>query len=775
MNNSKLNYQLLSHSDKNLGKLNTNIKYYNNEGVLMAWKDLTQPEKDKIKEQEQLNEKFKQKIYNDNKKIHALEQIIDKVPIKNEKLGATYFESDKHQIVSNEAINQFSNAVISLIIEGNVKIDNSSTGTEIIETRTNKPLQAQELPSAAIIRRPNNRTLVLPIPEKAQKAHQEKFNQKMRLLLQNLNIFNVSDNDIGNLLLQSLKNPIKNINEVPVKGRLSLNLDSSSNLNETLVFNGIFNTQIHSMSLKSISKGAFGKTYQVENFTSNNPDLNIFMRDNVVIKILNNKMRNGSTLTRKSFYTEQFIINTQIAGFLQEYIAKFFQYGLIGHCSKLEEMTLEKITDINNKKKCNEPIDDGCFMYILMEKGSIDLLNYLPKITYSPKKNSLIKITMVKQLLFGMNKIHELGITHRDIKPDNILCFLYNKDNDLITKRNQTDEPVKYVFKYIDFGLMHSISKYLCSSTEFTISGTSKYQPPDILIHQLMMNTIKNTTSKDLLNLYIEFGNINKIVPNKLSGAKNYKVLDYWALGITFLQIISPGLFNEYIKILTEFTQLTEELKLSLNNDNETNVIEIRKRIINHRILLLSNIIKNKSSKSPTNLIEFLKQQADIPPLFIGTYDKEISLLNANIPGFQDIFENKLLAIDPNKREIIPQEFNTFEEKESRGILQQVLKLPPLKCVVFDFDECLMEEHIYRKYKDKKDEIENTGVVLTKMDYIKEIKPDLSHFGLKEDILPLFQLLKAKNIKIVIASFGVRELIEHYLNFLSKESLKKKD
>ena len=74
----------------------------------------------------------------------------------------------------------------------------------------------------------------------------EKFNQKMRLLLQNLNIFNVSDNDIGNLLLQSLKNPIKNINEVPVKGRLSLNLDSSSNLNETLVFNGIFNIKMPS-------------------------------------------------------------------------------------------------------------------------------------------------------------------------------------------------------------------------------------------------------------------------------------------------------------------------------------------------------------------------------------------------------------------------------------------------------------------------------------------------------------------------------------------------
>lgn len=102
-------------------------------------------------------------------------------------------------------------------------------------------------------------------------------------------------------------------------------------------------------------------------------------------------------------------------------------------------------------------------LYIIMEYVPCgDLQNYLSKHTYLPEAESKI---MSRQVLEALRYLHSKQITHRDIKPDNILIASY--------------EP--FTVKLSDFGL----SKVVNSNQTFlkTFCGTLLYCAPEVFPH----------------------------------------------------------------------------------------------------------------------------------------------------------------------------------------------------------------------------------------------------------------------------------------------------
>lgn len=128
---------------------------------------------------------------------------------------------------------------------------------------------------------------------------------------------------------------------------------------------------------------------------------------------------------------------------------------------------------------------------------------------------------IIEHLIVGLNYLHENGVVHRDIKPDNIVF-----DNNLP--------------KYVDFGSARLLTDL---PGLYRLSGTPYYQSPEFLdLREIQYN----------LNDMIKYG--FRLCPsdyqNLLEESKKDLVLksqsnDIWALGVTFYQIVNNHLpFN---------------------------------------------------------------------------------------------------------------------------------------------------------------------------------------------------------------------------------------
>mmetsp|Transcript_45620 Transcript_45620/g.109259 ORF Transcript_45620/g.109259 Transcript_45620/m.109259 type:complete len:471 (+) Transcript_45620:42-1454(+) len=102
---------------------------------------------------------------------------------------------------------------------------------------------------------------------------------------------------------------------------------------------------------------------------------------------------------------------------------------------------------------------EGPLSYIVMERCDVTLLQALER---SPEltENTLVRI--IREMLQGMHNVHQLGVVHRDIKPDNFLC---------------TGED--FTVKLCDFGLAEVLSS---PSTELKgVYGTAPFMSPEML------------------------------------------------------------------------------------------------------------------------------------------------------------------------------------------------------------------------------------------------------------------------------------------------------
>lgn len=127
-------------------------------------------------------------------------------------------------------------------------------------------------------------------------------------------------------------------------------------------------------------------------------------------------------------------------------------------------------------------------------------------------------VTLIENLKDGLIEIHKLGVSHRDIKPDNIMI-----------------NPNNLKIKYIDFGL----SCHLESCYETNGVGTPMYMAPELLIS----------------------GYDQTKIPRRLF---DWFKADYWSLGMIILELGMRQPFLEYFMMkLMERDNPEEELSMA--------------------------------------------------------------------------------------------------------------------------------------------------------------------------------------------------------------------
>ena len=103
---------------------------------------------------------------------------------------------------------------------------------------------------------------------------------------------------------------------------------------------------------------------------------------------------------------------------------------------------------------------DGEVPFIVMELASISLKNYLDNnkdITHEQR------VSIIRDMLSGLESVHEAQCTHRDMKPENVLGFPDDKS------------PTGYRFKISDFGLVAAPSHAETTLTMTGMAGGSTY------------------------------------------------------------------------------------------------------------------------------------------------------------------------------------------------------------------------------------------------------------------------------------------------------------
>ncbi|KAG4089210.1 kinase-like protein [Neocallimastix lanati (nom. inval.)] len=140
------------------------------------------------------------------------------------------------------------------------------------------------------------------------------------------------------------------------------------------------------------------------------------------------------------------------------------------------EIEILKRIDHQNIIKFYECISEDEKIYIvteLMNGGS--LTNLISKRDGIPEIETRI---LFKQILEGMKYLHDKNITHRDIKPDNILLEIEKCSTDFNDSYNQNEnisDNFKVKAKIGDFGL----AKYENNGLQ-TVCGTPQYLAPEI-------------------------------------------------------------------------------------------------------------------------------------------------------------------------------------------------------------------------------------------------------------------------------------------------------
>lgn len=154
------------------------------------------------------------------------------------------------------------------------------------------------------------------------------------------------------------------------------------------------------------------------------------------------------------------------------YAMKHVVKNLLAECSKPKFLNdpLRVMNEVNIMKNLEHPCvikmhdivnkEDSVFMVLEFMKGG-DLLNRIIKNKYLPEKTSKL---FFLQMCHAVKYLHAKDITHRDLKPDNIL--LENDDEETLLKVS-------------DFGLSKFVQK---DSVMRTLCGTPLYVAPEVLL-----------------------------------------------------------------------------------------------------------------------------------------------------------------------------------------------------------------------------------------------------------------------------------------------------
>lgn len=138
-------------------------------------------------------------------------------------------------------------------------------------------------------------------------------------------------------------------------------------------------------------------------------------------------------------------------------------------------------------------------------------------------KYLLIFINILSKIFMAITKLHEIGIVHNDIKPDNILCNYNDTDTDY----------TKIEIKIIDFGLSCRINDKNLKCSVMEQYGTKDYMDP-----------IKELDDDD---------EVKKVLYNK----QNFMKCDYWSLGIIYKELLCISVNTDICNDILNFYEDT--------------------------------------------------------------------------------------------------------------------------------------------------------------------------------------------------------------------------
>ena len=289
-----------------------------------------------------------------------------------------------------------------------------------------------------------NRRMISPFRKESPKNKGEEINRK----LSNINISNFNSNNNISSVLRKIPLPMQ-------KGKSPLKKEPSrkdSDMNESPKINNNFNINVYKPNknieeegfksdnyniIKQIGEGTFGKIYCVEDKNKN--------------KFAMKKILANAKVEIDALEKEYKIINS-----LSNYKLNLIEiYGM-------ETKQLDKTTYV---------------MYVLMDLANRDwekeiLLRSQKKFYYS--EDELMKI--LYELTRTFSELERHNISHRDIKPQNILIF---KDNS---------------FKISDFGEAKELMANNRTTARQTIRGTELYMSP--ILFQALQNRVQSRYTK---------------------------------------------------------------------------------------------------------------------------------------------------------------------------------------------------------------------------------------------------------------------------------------
>tara|TARA_A100001037_G_scaffold200610_1_gene179388 strand:- start:1915 stop:2805 length:891 start_codon:yes stop_codon:yes gene_type:complete len=189
----------------------------------------------------------------------------------------------------------------------------------------------------------------------------------------------------------------------------------------------------------------------------------------------------------------------------------------------------------------NKPVDLREFINNSYDKSKYILSN----------KN---KLSIIKQLIYGLKEIKEKRITHCDIKLENIIIFK-NKD--------------EYNIKYIDYGGSCYMENDMYDSSEYDYNfGTTGYMPIEVYNKQIYYASDIYSLAVCIIEILIgkiwtdtnNYSNCRKEVKTSLSEIKDKKIKKYLIRCLSENYKIRPDIYNfenEFITLLHQ--QLDED------------------------------------------------------------------------------------------------------------------------------------------------------------------------------------------------------------------------
>lgn len=153
--------------------------------------------------------------------------------------------------------------------------------------------------------------------------------------------------------------------------------------------------------------------------------------------------------------------------YAMKHVNKMIQSNQTARTGNNEEKVMNEVNIMKSLShpcviKMHDIVDDpnSVFMILELMKGG-DLLTRIVKNSYLPEQTSKL---IFLQICYAVKYLHDNNITHRDLKPDNIL--LESDDNETLVKVS-------------DFGL----SKFVANNTVMkTLCGTPLYVAPEVLL-----------------------------------------------------------------------------------------------------------------------------------------------------------------------------------------------------------------------------------------------------------------------------------------------------